>query len=304
MNVAAILTSRVGQLDKTKTLKNQIWQISASGKLKTLPNNQEHVLYEDDMYLCTHHFELINGARTTAVYLWASAEGFGSAAFEDAQLFAKKVAKEHNGKLITIKQGREPANFFQALGGIVVTRRGSVDRPQTNSFMLCGRKYLGQIAFDEIDLSPANLCSGFPYIVCASDGTAYLWRGKGSSVDEIGCARLIGMDVGSQPSIIEIDEGKETRGFLAAFGASSSTPVRSSADYWQQKSNYAKYATRLFCVNHSSAAKVSFLTALRPTWASTSSPCDPQVREIAPFCQSDLEKTEIYCIDTFFELYM
>jgi hypothetical protein len=121
--------------------------------------------------------------------------------------------------------------------------------------MLCGRRHLGQIAFDEVDVSVDSLCSGFPYLISSPSGKLYLWKGKGSGADELGCARLIGMDLGLTGEIEEIEEGHETTSFLGIFG-SAPGKIPKSADHWRLKPSYDKYRTRLFCVDHDIHAKV------------------------------------------------
>jgi hypothetical protein len=68
-------------------------------------------------------------------------------------------------QLYIIDQAREPANFFQALGGIVITRRGSRAESLKEPYMLCGRPHMGHIAFDEVNRSKSSLCSEYPYII-------------------------------------------------------------------------------------------------------------------------------------------
>ncbi|KAI9873476.1 MAG: hypothetical protein M1830_000366 [Pleopsidium flavum] len=300
-----ILSSKPRESDKIKTLRKQIWEVTGDGKKVPVPSHQEHILFEDSMYLCTHVFGAANGARMTETYLWAG-DGVSDSAVQDALLFSRRAAKEHNGKLIILKQGKETANFFQALGGIVITRRGSSSRADSSAlYMLCGRRHVGQIAFDEVDLSPQSLCSGFPYIISAKFGKLYLWKGKGSSADELGCARLIGMDVGLTGEIEEVDEGHEPPSFFDAFPTGFETSLRKSADHWRLKPNLDKYCCRLFSIEHETRPKSS-----SPFWGRRgSAPLEDSkitalIREISPFCQTDLEVDNIFVLDAFFEIYM
>src|SRR5437763_13732230 len=116
--------------------------------------------------------------------------------------------------------------------------------------MLCGRRHLGHVSFDEVDIDADKLCSGFPYLISARFGKLYLWKGKGSGADELGCARLIGMDLGLTGEIEEIEEGHETPSFLSVFG-SAPVKIPKSADHWRLKPSYDKYRTRLFRIDHS-----------------------------------------------------
>jgi hypothetical protein len=122
--------------------------------------------------------------------------------------------------------------------------------------ILCGRKYFGQIAFDEVDYSPASLCSGFPYLISTQSGKSYLWKGKGSGIEELSCARLIGMDFGLTGEIEEVEDGNEPSSFLQIFG-NGTTKVPISADHWRMKPIYAKYCGRLFCADSSAKSQVS-----------------------------------------------
>ncbi|KAI9779511.1 MAG: hypothetical protein M1839_007319 [Geoglossum umbratile] len=285
VDTQALLSATVedGNSNKVKTLRKQICEITGDGKQKPIASHQEHILFEECMYLCTHVFGASNGIRTTEVYLWIG-DGVSESSAQDAQLFSRNTANANKAKLIMFKQGQETSNFFQALGGIVITRRGSSSRIDSHApYVLCGRRHLGQIAFDEVDLSVDSLCSGFPYLVSSSPGKLYLWKGKGSGADELGCARLIGMDLGLVGGDIEeIEEGHETPSFLGVFGPASGN-IPKPADHWRLKSSYDKYRSRLFCIDHHIRAKVL---------------------EITPFCQTDLDQNHIYCVDAFFEIYI
>ncbi|EON62213.1 hypothetical protein W97_01433 [Coniosporium apollinis CBS 100218] len=326
VDAQAILNSSMGQADKIKTLRKHIQEVAGDGKLIPVPAQEEHILFDSTMYLCTHVFGSSSGIKTTEVYLWAGS-AVAESTLEDAQLFCRRVAKENNGKLIIIRQGKEPSSFFQALGGIVITRTGSrSDRPQ--KYMLCGRRHMGHIAFDEVALSLPNFCSGFPYIISSQTGKHYLWKGVGCGAEELGCARLICMDLGGTSEVEEIDEGHEPAAFFDLFPAldNGSKSIPRSAEHWRLKAKSEKYNTRLFRIEQhqqQSGFQVSnFFASIvrRPSWQSILSPTNdrpqtprtpstpgaPQskVVEIAPFCQSDLEAEHVYVLDAFFEIYI
>ncbi|CAD6570913.1 MAG: hypothetical protein ASARMPRED_004070 [Alectoria sarmentosa] len=318
IDTQAVLSSRSsndGPL-KIKTLRKQIFEITENGKAVPVPSHQEHILFEDCLYLCTHVFGTLAGTRVTEVYLWCG-DGVPLSSIEDAQLFAKKVAKDDNGKLIILKQGKETTNFFQALGGIVITRRGSGSRPQSSSgtvatYVLCGRQHVGQIAFDEVDFSARSLCIGFPYIVSARSGKLYLWKGSGSGADELGCARLIGMDLGLTGEIEEIDEGQEPDVFWQSFPGGkqdASTAEEASAGHWHLKPSCEKYTTRLYRIDVEASRPKSSSGFMQ--WGRRgSAPSDTngattaQIREIIPFAQLDLMDDGVFVLDTFFEIFI
>lgn len=300
---------------KIKTLRKQISEIIDNGKIVPVPSHQEHVLFEDSLYLCTHVFGTPAGQRTTEVYLWCG-DGASSSAVEDAQLFAKKVAKDHNGKLILLKQGKETSNFFQALGGIVIIRRGSSTRADPSSgsaatYMLCGRQHVGQIAFDEVEFHPSSLCSGFPYIISARFGKLYLWKGSGAGADELGCARLIGMDLGLTGEIEEIEEGKEPAEFWSSFSDSRPrSPPNAIAHFWHLKPSCEKYANRLFSIDvetprpKSSSGFMQWGRRGSAPSNDANAPLLAQIREMLAFSQVDLIDDGVFVLDAFFEIFV
>ena len=297
--------------EKIKTLRKQIFEIIDNGKSIPVISQQEHILFEDSLYVCTHVFGTPAGTRTTEVYLWCG-DGVSSSAIEDAQLFAKKTAKDNGGRLIILQQGKETSNFFQALGGIVITRKGSSSRSDSAIYMLCGRQHLGQIAFDEVDFQPQSLCTGFPYIISARGGRLYLWKGSGAGANELGCARLIGMDLGLIGEIEEIDEGKEPLEFWSSFprGTSKLTDVPFPAQHWRLKPSYERYATKFFAVDveiplpKSSSGFMSWGRRGSAPTNEASSAIEARIREISPFSQADLVDEGFFVLDTYFEIYV
>ncbi|OXV08669.1 hypothetical protein Egran_03566 [Elaphomyces granulatus] len=286
---------------KIRTLRKQICEITSDGKKQDLPVNQEYILYEGSMYLCVHLFELHGGSKCE-VHLWCGDE-VGEAAIEDAQLFARKVARENSCKLEILRQGKETAIFMQALGGIIITRRGFSSRSSSSAlYMLCGRRHLGQIAFDEVDFSRRNLCSGYPYVISAKFGKLYLWKGKGSGADEIGGARLIGMDLGLTGEIEEVAEGQEPDSFFEVFPDYKTTAPYQTSEHWNLKPNHEKFCCRLLQVDHELGQRPSFWSR-RGSSSPVTRPNDT-VREVEPFCQKDLTPRGIYVLDAFFELYV
>ncbi|KAI8932937.1 hypothetical protein NX059_010406 [Plenodomus lindquistii] len=270
---------RLGPASKIRTLRKQIQEFNGEGRLSSIPQQEEHVLFQDSMYICTHVYEDAKGAKHTDVYLWAG-NGVAEPNVEDAQLFAKNHARQNQGNLISLRQGQEPPNFFEALGGIVITRRGT--NPASKEFMLCGRRHLGHLAFDEVDFSLKSLCSAYPYLISTASGKVLLWKGRGCSAEELSGARLMGMDLAPTGDFTEIDEGKEPSSFISTFPPSP-TPTKGpaiprSADHWRYKATSDKYRVRLYRIEQStvqaggwgSALQVSssFFAPLlrRPSW--------------------------------------
>ncbi|KAJ5309264.1 hypothetical protein N7508_004643 [Penicillium antarcticum] len=288
---------------KIRTLKLQIWELTGDGRRQELPSHQEYILYQGSMYLCVHSFEA-QGGNSSEVYLWCG-DDVPDASVDSEQMFARKVARENSTKLQVIRQGKEPVRFIQALGGIMITRRGSSSRHNSSAlYMLCGRKHLGQMTFDEIDYSLRNLCSGFPYVVSAPFGKLYLWKGKGSGPEETGAARLIGMDLGLTGEFEEVAEGEEPEDFFDVFAGPREAAPHMCQDYWQLKPKYSQFRTRLLRVDHELGQPTRFWNLRRPGSGSPVVKPNDCIQEIEPFCYRDLTDKDVYVLDTFFEIYV
>ncbi|KAF4762567.1 hypothetical protein HAV15_005337 [Penicillium sp. str.  len=288
---------------KIRTVKRQIWELTGDGRRQELPSHQEYILYQGSMYLCVHTFES-GRSSTSEVYLWRG-DDVPEASVENEQPFARKVARENSSKLQVIRQGNEPTRFIQALGGIMITRRGSSSRHNSSAlYMLCGRKHLGEMTFDEVDYSLRNLCSGFPYVVSAPFGKLYLWKGKGSGPEETGAARLIGMDLGLTGEFEEVTEGEEPEDFFDVFAGPREAAPHMCQDHWKLKPKYNHFRTRLLRVDHELNPPTRFWNIRRPGASSPVVKANDCVQEIEPFCYRDITEKDVYVLDTFFEIYV
>ncbi|KGO54294.1 protein of unknown function DUF4045 [Penicillium expansum] len=288
---------------KIRIVKRQIWELTGDGRRQELPSHQEYILYQGSMYLCVHTFES-GRSSTSEVYLWRG-DDVPEASVENEQPFARKVARENSSKLQVIRQGNEPTRFIQALGGIMITRRGSSSRHNSSAlYMLCGRKHLGEMTFDEVDYSLRNLCSGFPYVVSAPFGKLYLWKGKGSGPEETGAARLIGMDLGLTGEFEEVAEGEEPEDFFDVFAGPREAASHMCQDHWRLKPKYNHFRTRLLRVDHELNPPTRFWNIRRPGSGSPVVKANDCVQEIEPFCYRDITEKDVYVLDTFFEIYV
>lgn len=259
-DTATILATRPDEKPSVKTLRSNLYQFSEDGKKQIVPKHQERLLFEGNMYICVHTFANADRKKLTEVYFWIGDE-VPTATVSGTEIFAKREAKGAGGDFIKIQQGKETPEFFQALGGIIIIRRGSSNKYDSLApHILCARKHFGQIAFDEVDYSASSLCSGFPYLISTQSGRCYLWKGKGSGIDELSCARLIGMDLGLTGEIEEVEEGNEPSSFLQIFGSNSKIPK--SADHWRMKPNYSKYCGRLFYADSAAKSQVGLASML------------------------------------------
>jgi hypothetical protein len=112
---------------------------------------------------------------------------------------------------------------------------------------------MGNIVFDEVNFKASSLCSGFPFIISLK-GKIFLWKGKGSTPEELGVARLIAYDTPGG-EVQEIEENKESAMFFDMMDGDAED--RACAHYWHLKSSHKSYATRLFRVDLHSRSKVS-----------------------------------------------
>jgi len=126
-DTAMLLSERPNQDTGIKTLRTNMYQFSGDGKKTPVPNYQERLLFEGNMYLCVHLIGNAAGKKVTEVYFWAGDE-VPSSTVEGAQIFAQREAKSVGGNLMKISQGKETPEFFQALGGIIIIRKGSSNK--------------------------------------------------------------------------------------------------------------------------------------------------------------------------------
>ncbi|KAF1364574.1 hypothetical protein EJ07DRAFT_98931 [Lizonia empirigonia] len=327
----------LGPAGKVRTQRQQIQEIIGDGKMLSIPAHEQHVLFQESMYICTHVYSDSKGAKNNDVYLWAG-NSVAESNIEDAQLFARNHAKQNQARLLIVRQGNEPPNFFDALGGIVITRRGT--KPASKQFMLCGRRHLGHLAFDEVDFELKSFCSAFVYLISTETGKVFLWKGRGCSAEELSGARLMGMDLAPTGDFQEIDEGSEPSQLIDVFppNLTKGPAIPRSADHWRYKATSDRYRARLYRIDQQQEAsggwgqslqvgsffanlrRSSFAQSLSPTSTGAHAEHGPQtpmtpksplpsgvttkVVEIMPFCQRDLEPEYIYVLDAFFEMYI
>lgn len=303
---------------EARTLRKTIQEVQPSGSLRSLPAREEYTLFNESTYICTHSYISGTGGKITQVYVW-NGDSATAATKDQAQAAAKKVARELSGLAQTVQQGHEPPSLLHALGGILVTRRGGREGAP-KQYMLCGRKHLGHIAFDEVDFGIAALCSAFVYLisypVTLQQTKLYLWKGSACSTEEISAARLAAMDLSETGEIIEVDDGAEFASFLKIFGRGTmKSSIPKSSDLWRQKALAPeRFELKLFRIQQVEQRGGLFAGMFRrPSWNSLSPSRTPsrdgpevkvEVKHISPFIQADLEAEGIYLLDAFSEVYV
>ncbi|ESZ93002.1 hypothetical protein SBOR_6623 [Sclerotinia borealis F-4128] len=281
VDTASILMARQDTVSTVRTMKSSLFHLFGDGKKQAVSTHQERVLFERDMYICPHTFTNAAGRKITEVYWWIGDE-VSERVVGGVEIFAQREAKGFGGSFVKLRQGKETPEFYQALGGIIIVRRGSSNKYDSLApHILCARQQYGMLVFDEVDYSPSVLCSGFPYLISSPLGKTYLWKGRGSTAEEHGCARLLGMEISLTGDIEEVEDGDESSSFLKVFENCKRIPQ--SADHWKLKPAYNKYSARLFCATTTGKE---------------------QITEINPFSQADLSHSAIYILDAFFEIYI
>lgn len=304
---------------RSKTLRKTIYEVTADGVTKQLTPQQEYTLFDEGVYVCTHGHVAANGSKTAQLYTWAGVSSTRSAV-EAATASAKAMARQEGSSLPVqaVTQGQEPSGFFEALGGILITRRGA-RQGAPKQFMLCGRKHLGHIVFDEVDFAVTSLCPAFVYLISypltLQETKLYLWKGSACSTEEIGAAKLAAMDMSETGEIIEVDNGAEFSSFLKVFGPTTTkSHVLKPTDMWKQKATAPdKFTSRLLRVQQAEVRTGLFagMFSRRPSWGSRASPAPPdptdvkaEAKEIKPFTQSDLDAEGVYLLDAYSSLFV
>lgn len=99
--MAILSSSRPGPAENVKTLNIELSEITGDGKLQPVSQQHENVLFDECMYVCLHTFGTASGTKGKEVYLW-SGDKVSEPAVEDALLFARKMARDNDGKLVGI----------------------------------------------------------------------------------------------------------------------------------------------------------------------------------------------------------
>jgi hypothetical protein len=317
IDVHALITASPHQERVFKTMRKAVFLVGDDGSSNQIPPQEEYTFFSEGVYVFSHVYTVGNSAKKNEVFLWSGSTSSHSAA-DQAQTAAKKIAKDlGNAYVSQVRQGVEPPGFLQALGGILVTRRGSRSRA-AKRYMLRGRKHLGQIAFDEVDYGVESLCSGFAYLishpVTLQETKLYLWKGSACSPEEISAARLAAMDLSETGEIIEVDDGAEFASFLKIFGpGTTKANIPRPTELWHAKAQDSNnFATRLFRVQPEETKQGFFgsMFTRRPSWNSQS-PSRRQAedikvaaQEISPFTQADLDVDGIYLLDAYGQMYI
>lgn len=306
--------------EEMKSSRKTVMVVYPDGSFKSLLPQEEYTLFDESVFVCTHVFTNEKGVKAAQVFMWIGDSAFGATA-DAANVHAKRLIRENGAPgVISIRQGRETATFLQAFGGILITRRQSRETA-TKQYMLCGRKHLGHIVFDEVDFGVNSLRAGYVYLISfpttIQETKLYLWKGSGCSIEELSAARLAAMDLSETGDIIEVDGGAEFSSFLKIFGprtTKSDIPMPSAL--WKQKALAPdRFKVRLFKIQQPETRNnlITSLWLRRPSWNRLSPARAPVVpledikveaKHLSPFTQSQMEAEGIYLLDAHCHLYI
>ncbi|QIW96239.1 hypothetical protein AMS68_001757 [Peltaster fructicola] len=295
---------------ESRTIRTVVYRLDISGLLEKVQARDEYTFNEESVYLLKHTHMRRGEAITTDIYIWI---GKRTSVHQVNTMHAasRGMAGASSTRTQTIRQGYETRHFLRAIGGIMITRVRSTYA--TEPYMLCGRKHLGHIVFDEVDCRPRALCSAFVYLIwsptATAKGTVYLWKGSVCSTEEISAAKLATMDLTEHGDITEVDEGMESSGFWEVFSA---WPFREDVPPCPQALRgkaeaMNDFAARLYEVQRRQTRPGFFSSLLRrPSWGSRpSTPVEEftyEAKEISPFTQADLNAESIYLMDSYSRL--
>lgn len=312
IDVHALITSTPHQERTFKTMRKCVYRALENGSLSQLHSQEDYTFFESDVYACHHSYSIANAPKKSEIFLWVGASA-PATLVDQAQPAVKQLAKEAGNVYVhNIRQGMEPPGVIQAFGGILVTRKSTMEGA-TKQYMLCGRKYLGQIVFDEVDFAVESLCSGYPFLisypVTLQGVKTYLWKGAVASTEVVSAARLAAMDLSESRDIIEVDDGAEFASFLKIFGtATTKADIRRATESWGATVSIPEsFSNRLFCLRPEEP-KQGFFGGMFARSQSPSRKHGEEVRaevhEISPFTQMDLDVDGIYLLDAYSEIHI
>lgn len=187
-------------------------------------------------------------------------------------------------------------------------RRGSRAESSTKPYMLCGRPHMGHVAFDEVDLSKASLCSDFPYLIARpvtlQETKMYLWRGSTCDPDAVDAALAEAMNLNPSTMPISVDEGREPQDLLLLMSDLRSTVCELPKVWSRTRHLWDHSSARLFRIQATSPKAAagnlftSFLASRRPSSVSSlAQEVEFNAKEISPFTQTDLEPEGCFVLD-------
>lgn len=270
------------------TGKIEIWRVE-DFKPVAWDKSKYGQFYAGDSFVMKYTYKDTAGREGYIIYFW---QGRDSSADEKgaSALIAKEMDDALNGAATQVRvvQGKEPNHFLCLFKGKMVIHEGgkasgfknttdsdSYDTDGVSLFHVRGTNALNTRAV-QVPEKASSLNSGDCFILIHND-KAFCWMGKQSNADERKYAVTIAESLGGKRKISSIEEGAEP------------------AEFWAPLGGKGEYATvpdlpdavrepRLFqCSNASGAFRVE---------------------ELFNFTQDDLEKDDVFLLDTYNEVFV
>ena len=230
----------------------QAWSIVSRVKHVSLPNTEEYILYESDMHAFLYMFNEGAGASEPSAikFLWV---GKDCKLGEREGMEFVRLMGDPNADTQIIQEGSETPLFIRALGGIVVTRKGTRRAlASVEDELFCVRQCLGGISIDQVDFNKSEFCSGFSYVV-KRDGDVFVWHGNGSLSEEIAAARRFAGTLGDK--VKEMMEADPT-------GSGELWKIfdegeYASGEFWRRKYELSGFSPTLYQVEGKKARQTS-----------------------------------------------
>ena len=209
----------------------------------SLPNSEEHILYENDMHAFLYMFNEEAGASEPSAikFLWVGRE---CKLPEKEGMEFVRLMGDQNADTQVIRQGQETPLFVRALGSVIVTRSGTRRKLDClENALYCVRGFLGGISIDEVPFEKNEFCSGFSYVV-KKDGDVFVWHGNGSLSEEIAAARRFAGLISSQvKETMESDPGG-----CAQVWKCFDDSTYASGNFWRRKYDFNGFNPTLYLV--------------------------------------------------------
>ncbi len=197
---------------------------------------QYTTLYESDL-------RIFHSNRARKLYVWAGRLRSFDEPFTQRYLSQKR--KDSNFDVVYVCQGEETEELCAVLGQGFLSLRGHREGASSSYLMSVRKLFQKYFAFDEVECSPAFLCSGMVFILKLED-TVHIWRGKGSFVSEFLAARSKAEEMCPTGSIMEESEANESSTFWNILGHGE----YASASYWYLRPRFEHtYACKIYIVD-------------------------------------------------------
>ena len=249
--IEVIRSSVSAKIQDKERLFVQAWSILSRVKHVSLPNSEEHILYSGDMHAFLYMYNDAPGSSepSSLKFLWLGRDC--KLSVSEGMEFVRLMG-DPNADTQIIQQGQESSLFIRALGGVIVTRKGS-RRPlhSVEDELFCIRACLGGISIDQVEFQKGEFCSGFSYVV-KKNMDVVVWHGRGSFNEEIAAARRFAGEISSQTK-----EMMESNPHVsAALWRYFEDEEYASGGFWHRKYDLKEFSPVLYLIE---GQKVIFL---------------------------------------------